>query len=86
MYVSVLCNSACTWGGGGGGWERGVAGETEAVPLRGACQRTCVWFASVRCRSVTCYSLGKGPKFGLDIEEEATEITKAMLAECVTPL
>jgi hypothetical protein len=32
-------------------------------------------------RSTTCYAVAKGAKFSLEIEEEATEITKGMLAE-----
>ena len=32
-------------------------------------------------RSVTYYSVTKGPKFSVEIEEATTDITKAMLAE-----
>jgi hypothetical protein len=33
--------------------------------------------------SITSYTVTKGPKFALEIEEEATDVTKAMLAEYV---
>ncbi len=74
--VLVAITAPCTHSHGS--WVRHTASQLASFtsPLVSDC---------VLSSSVTYYAVTKGPKFALTIEEEATDITKAMLAEYGTP-